>query len=76
MRGDCLFVDLDAGICEGDVTFDLRGGLITVEGPFHVGAERNVFAVTGGTDAHKATRGKLIVRSTERRNLFTFTLFR
>jgi hypothetical protein len=76
LRGDCLFVDLDRGICEGDVTFDLGGGLITVEGPFHVARPHNEFAVTGGTDAFRTVSGELNVRSTEDRNFFTFTLIR
>jgi hypothetical protein len=76
LRGDCLFVDLDAGICEGDVTFDLHAGLITVEGPFHVARAHNEFAVTGGTDAYRNARGELNVRSTPERTFFTFTLIR
>jgi hypothetical protein len=74
LRGDCLFVDLEAGICEGDVTFDLKDGLITVEGPFHLAQPLNEFAVTGGTDAYRTVHGELNVRSTEETNFFTFTL--
>jgi hypothetical protein len=66
LRGQCVFVE-DA-LCEGDVTFELASGLITVEGPFDLTRGTNVFAITGGTGAYATARGVLRVTSTDERN--------
>jgi hypothetical protein len=63
-------------ICEGDVTFKLAGGLITVEGPFYLTREANSFAITGGTGAYQTAQGVLEVRSTEERSDFVLRLLR
>jgi hypothetical protein len=72
LRGQCVFVE--DTLCEGDVTFELAGGLITVEGPFDLATGTNVFAVTGGTGAYLTAQGVLRVSSTEERNDFVFNL--
>jgi hypothetical protein len=74
LRGHCVFVEDTA--CEGDVTFELAGGLVTVEGPFDLTRGTNVFAVTGGTGAYQKARGVLTVRSTEERNDYILRVFR
>jgi hypothetical protein len=74
LRGQCVFVE--DSICEGDVTFTLAGGLITVEGPFHLTRAANSFAITGGTGSYQTAHGVLEVRSTEERNDFVLRLLR
>jgi hypothetical protein len=72
VRADCLLVEETK--CEVDATFDLRGGLITVEGPLDFTAETDEFAVTGGTGAYKTAHGVLVVTTTEKREDFVFKL--
>jgi hypothetical protein len=74
LQGQCVFVE-DA-VCEGDVTFELAGGLITVRGPFDLTRGTNHFAITGGTGAYGTAQGVLEVRSTEERNDFVLRLIR
>ena len=82
IRGDCLFVevvDQATVTLECDLTFDLRGGLITVEGPATFAEEDfqavQEVAVTGGTDAYKTAHGELAVNiAPEEGFLFTFRL--
>lgn len=74
LRGECVFVGDTT--CEGDVTFDLAEGLVTVEGPFDLTRGTNVFALTGGTGAYRKARGILRVRSTEERNDYVLRVTR
>jgi hypothetical protein len=82
IRGDCLFVEVvgeAAATLECDITFDLKGGLITVEGPVAFAEEDfeavQEVAVTGGTDAYKTAHGELAVNiAPEEGFLFTFRL--
>ena len=74
LLGQCVFVE--DTICEGDVTFELARGLITVEGPFHLTRGTNSFAITGGTGTYRTAQGALKVRSTEERNDFVLRLIR
>jgi hypothetical protein len=85
LRGDVLVVSHDetSVAIEVDVTFDLDGGLITVEGPISFsGSEANFdpvqeLAVTGGTDAYKTAHGELKVDfSDEEGARFTFKVVR
>ena len=80
-RGDCLFaevVDQTTVTLECDITFDLRGGLITVEGPVTFAEDSQAVqevAVTGGTDAYKTAHGELAVNIAQEEGfLFTFRL--
>lgn len=81
--GDCLAAQLgelrngepESGTFECDVSFALRGGLITTEGRFTFpGRPQNVFAVTGGTGAYKTARGTLTVVDTRQGLNFVFRL--
>ena len=81
IRGDCLFaevVDQMTVTLECDITFDLRGGLITVEGPVTFAEDFQAVqevAVTGGTDAYKTAHGELAVNIAQEEGfLFTFRL--
>jgi hypothetical protein len=74
LRGQCVFVE--ETLCEGDVTFELATGLVTVEGPFDLTSGTNGFAVTGGTGAYRTAHGVLEVRSTEERNNYVLRLIR
>lgn len=68
--GHCMFVDRAA---ECDVTFKLRGGLITVEGLFEF-QESSRFAVTGGTGAYKTAHGTLTITEGDEGLDFVFRL--
>ncbi len=80
--GDCLAVQLgplrngepQSGSFECDVTFALRGGLITTEGGFTFPGGRQIFAVTGGTGAYKTAQGTLTVAETRQGLNFIFRL--
>lgn len=74
LRGQCVFVE--DTICEGDVTFALAGGLVTVEGPFHLTRGTNVFAITGGTGVYEQARGSVRVTSTQQRNDYVLRVTR
>jgi hypothetical protein len=82
IRGDCLFaevVDETTVTLECDITFDLRRGLITVEGPITFSEEDfeavQEVAVTGGTDAYKTAHGELRVNFAQEEGArFTFVL--
>jgi hypothetical protein len=76
LRGDCLFVEVlsTTVTLECDVSFNLRRGLITVEGPVTFrptpstepsGEEPSELAVTGGTDAYKTAHGELKIHFSE-----------
>jgi hypothetical protein len=80
-RGDCLFVESDqtSATLECDITFDLKRGLITVEGPITFAEEDfdavQEVAVTGGTDAYKTAHGELAINIAQEEGfLFTFRL--
>jgi hypothetical protein len=82
-RGDCMFVEVvdeTAATIECDITFDLKRGLITVEGPITFAEEDfevvQEVAVTGGTNAYKTAHGELAVDFSEEEEglLFTFRL--
>ena len=70
VRGHCMFV---REMAECDVTFKLRGGLITAEGTFEFD-ESSTFAVTGGTGAYKTAHGTLTVSEGEEGLDFVFRL--
>ena len=72
VRADCLLVEETK--CEVDASFDLREGLITVEGPLDFTSDRDELAVTGGTGAYKTAHGVLVVTYTEKREDFVFKL--
>jgi hypothetical protein len=82
IRGDCLFaevVDQATVTLECDITFDLKDGLITVEGPVTFAEEDfqavQEVAVTGGTDAYKTAHGELAVNIAQEEGFFfTFRL--
>jgi hypothetical protein len=60
VRGDCLIVEEVRSEC--DATFDLKGGLITAEGPIDFSEQADVVqihAITGGTGAYKTAQGLL-----------------
>jgi hypothetical protein len=59
---------------ECDISFDLAGGLITVEGPFSEAEPEANHAVTGGTDAYKTAHGELHIVATNEALEFTFHL--
>jgi hypothetical protein len=53
----------------------LRGGQITVEGPFVESKRTTVLAVTGGTGAFRNTRGQMVLHTRDDGNLdFVFRL--
>ncbi len=60
-------------MAECDVTFKLRGGLITAEGTFEFD-ESSTFAVTGGTGAYKTAHGTLTVSESDEGLDFVFRL--
>ena len=60
--GDCLSLRT---LFECDVTFKLRGGLITFEGPVSFEEETSRLAVTGGTGAYKTAHGTVTVTGSE-----------
>lgn len=80
-RGDCLFVQMvgeEEATIECDITFDLKQGLITVEGPITFAepfeAVQEV-AITGGTDDFETAHGELQLDfSQETGARFTFKL--
>jgi hypothetical protein len=71
LRGMCVLVEEDA--CEIDVTWDLQGGQVTVEGTFHFREVRNEFVVTGGTGAYKTAHGSLVTLSVVGEDIFNYT---
>jgi hypothetical protein len=81
ISGDGLFVSIKGQTVtlEVDVTFDLEGGLITVEGPITF-SEQNLdpvqeLAVTGGTNAYKTAHGELEIDLSDPEGFrFTFRL--
>jgi hypothetical protein len=77
VRGDCLIVEQVRSEC--DTTFDLRGGLITTEGPIDFSERADVVqihAVTGGTGAYKTAHGvlELDLSEDEKGLIFIFKL--
>jgi hypothetical protein len=81
VSGDALVVWTkgQSATVEGDVTFDLKGGLITVEGPITFSEQDfdpvQELAVTGGTDAYKTAHGELEVDISDEAGFrFTFKL--
>jgi hypothetical protein len=70
-NGDCLLTELDEATFEVtfecDVTFVLRNGSITAEGPFsgtETGGSGNL-AVTGGTGRYRTAHGEVHVTETD-----------
>jgi hypothetical protein len=82
LEGDCLFVEVvdeTAATIECDLTWVLKRGLITVEGPITFAEEDfqvvQEVAVTGGTNAYKTAHGELAVNFSQEEGLiFTFRL--
>ena len=78
--GDVLIVSIkgQSARAELDVTFDLKGGLITAEGPLTFSEQASdvqEVAVTGGTDAYKTAHGELELDTSNEQGLrFTFKL--
>jgi hypothetical protein len=83
VSGDVLFVSVSeqdqSAVIEVDISFNLKGGLITVEGPIDFSQDADpiqTLAVTGGTGAYKTAHGELHIDiSGEEGFLFTFKLF-
>jgi len=61
-QGECVRIDPAAGTWECRWTNVLRGGQITVEGPFF-DAQDSVLAVTGGTGRYRNVRGEMELTS-------------
>jgi hypothetical protein len=65
--GEDLMGDVDA-------SFDLPGGVITIEGPVDFGERVEKNAVTGGTGSFKSAHGVVKIVQKEDRTLFVFQL--
>jgi hypothetical protein len=77
-NGDCMVVTLDPETeraeAECDITIDLPGGDITVEGTLDFAKKRVAVAVTGGTGHFKSAHGVLWVIQQEAGLKFVFKL--
>jgi hypothetical protein len=71
-----LFTEVGEDNLVGDVdaSFDLPGGLITIEGPVDFGQRVEKNAVTGGTGSFKSAHGVVKIVQKEDRTLFVFQL--
>jgi nucleotide-binding universal stress UspA family protein len=70
-QGHCIRVDPVGGSYECLYTTSLRGGQITVEGPFY-DKRNSVLAITGGTGRYRTARGELRLLSRENGKKFDF----
>ncbi len=58
-EGSCLLTDVANNIFECSVTFVLKGGSISVEGPYDGNGGVNVGSVDGGTGIYRNARGQV-----------------
>jgi Allene oxide cyclase len=61
-EGFCTRIAPKQGIWECLWTTFLKGGQITVQGPFY-DTRNSVLSITGGTGAYRSTRGQMVLRS-------------
>ena len=61
-EGFCTRIAPAQGIWECLWTTFLRGGQITVQGPFY-DTRNSVLSITGGTGAYRSTRGEMVLKS-------------
>ena len=61
-EGFCTRIAPKQGIWECMWTTFLKGGQITVQGPFY-DTHNSVLSITGGTGAYKSNRGEMVLRS-------------
>jgi allene oxide cyclase len=61
-EGFCTRLDVKRGIWECLWTTFLKGGQITVQGPYY-DTRNSVLSITGGTGAYRRSRGQMILRS-------------
>jgi allene oxide cyclase len=61
-EGFCTRVAPKQGIWECLWTTFLKGGQITVQGPFY-DTHNSVLSITGGTGAYKSNRGEMVLKS-------------
>ena len=61
-EGFCTRLDVKHGIWECLWTTFLKGGQITVQGPFY-DSRNSVLSITGGTGAYRTARGQMILKS-------------
>ena len=70
-EGFCTRLDVRQGIWECLWTTFLRGGQITVQGPFY-DTHNSVLSITGGTGAYRNARGEMALRSRNRGKEYDF----
>jgi hypothetical protein len=61
-EGFCTRLDVKRGIWECLWTTFLKGGQITVQGPFY-DTRSSVLSITGGTGAYRNARGEMVLKS-------------
>ena len=61
-EGFCTRIAPKQGIWECLWTTFLRGGQITVQGPFY-DTRNSVLSITGGTGAYRSARGEMVLKS-------------
>ena len=61
-EGFCTRLDVKQGIWECLWTTFVKGGQITVEGPFY-DTHSSVLSITGGTGAYRDARGEMVLKS-------------
>jgi allene oxide cyclase len=61
-EGFCTRIAVKQGIWECLWTTFLKGGQITVQGPFY-DTHNSVLSITGGTGAYKSNRGEMVLKS-------------
>ncbi len=61
-EGFCTRLDVTQGIWECLWTTFLKGGQITVQGPFY-DTRNSVLSITGGTGAYRHARGEMVLKS-------------
>ena len=74
-EGFCTRINVKAGIWECLWTTFLKGGQLTVQGPFY-DHKNSVLTITGGTDAYAGARGQmgLVARDGGKKYAFTFQI--
>jgi hypothetical protein len=61
-EGHCIRIEPKQGIWDCRWTTFLKGGQITVQGPFY-DTRNSVMSITGGSGAYRNSRGQMILRS-------------
>jgi allene oxide cyclase len=61
-EGFCTRLDVPQGVWECLWTTFLKGGQITVQGPFY-DTRSSVLSITGGTGAYRNARGEMVLKS-------------